>query len=128
MRYFGVLSSIILYFLLFGCVICFSRHFLHNEQSIWFNLGLIGLVGCVFYFFVIPYYKTKSSSTRWTFVFVTIIIINSSVSFLADLVEKTSERPSLPKDDFSGVFILPVGFIMTVICGWIFDRRKNRAI
>jgi hypothetical protein len=127
MRYFGVLSSILLYILLLALVVCFETNFLNNRQSLWLNLSGMALTYISIHAFAIPCYKTKPNLIRRIFILVTAIMTSFSISFFSDFVEKTSKPPSLPKDDFSGVFIIPVCFVVLVLWGWIFDWRKNKS-
>ena len=57
---------------------------------------------------------------------VTIAVLNFSFSFLTDLIRRTSKHPALAKDDWSGLFTVPMIFIIAVIWGWIFDWKKNK--
>lgn len=126
MKYFGVLSSMIIYILLFFFVIWFSSYFLNNRQSLWFNLGGVITITAFFYFFAIPHYKNKSGLISAFYLIATAAVCNFSLSGLNAFVDFTSEPPSLPKDDFSGIFTVPASFLLVIIWGWIFDLKKNK--
>lgn len=126
MRYFGVLSSVTLFFVLWILSAVFSMPFLYNAESLELNLAGLVIVCLSFYFLATPYYKTKPVLIRIIYLLVTIAILNFSLSFLTDLVRRTSKPPTLAKDDWSGLFIVPMILIVALIWGWVFDWRKNK--
>ncbi len=119
MRYFGVLSSVVLYIVLLILQPLLNCYFLFNAGSLELNLVGILIVSLSFYFLAMPNYKKKPVLTRAIYLFTTILILLFSLSFLDDLNKRTSDPPSLPKDDWSAVVIIPMVFSIAVIWVWI---------
>lgn len=129
MKFFGVFSTVGLYISLLILGISFSWPFLLlNDKSLELNLVGVVVVCLSFYFLAMPSYKTKPVLIRVIYILATIAVLNFSLSFLTDLIRRTSRPPTLAKDDWSGLFIVPTTLIAGIIWGGIFDWRKNKAV
>ncbi|MBC7872655.1 MAG: hypothetical protein H7Y01_01595 [Ferruginibacter sp.] len=124
MRYFGVLSAVLLYILLFVFSALFNTSLFVNNAPFWLNLSVLLIVCIAFYFLAMPYYKTSPASVRMVYFLATVVTIHCSCN-LAGYVLK-GDPPALAKDDWSGLVIAPVIFAIAIIWGWVFDWKKNK--
>ena len=125
MRYYGVLSATVIYILLLVCSALFDTSLFINNLSFGINLSVLVIVCIVFYLLSFPKYKIDSASVKTMYLPATVFIIHCSCNLLNDTI-KGNHPPELAKDDWSGVVIAPILFVITILWGWVFDWKKNK--